>query len=202
MDAQLIKAVPIDDTDKGADKVLAYDQPADKLAYVPKCPEIVIKAIQHIAITILNLNTTQTDLINQVNIANTFLIFAGTQCNSDYPSSYYSKIELIDSAHVRATRFGSASDQITNISIVECTAGINTIQRGTVTLNGTNPMIVEINQVDTDKTFVSYLGLEAHIDVPRRALHRVYLSDSTHIAVERSGAWPNSILSYEVVEFI
>jgi len=103
MDAQLIKAVPIDDTEKAADRVLAYDQPHDKLAYVPKCPEIVIKAIQHLTITFLITEKVHQVLINEVDMDKTFIISGRNECVSSNTDDAFARIELTDSTHITAT---------------------------------------------------------------------------------------------------
>ncbi|MBA7495652.1 hypothetical protein ES702_06241 [subsurface metagenome] len=201
-DAQLIKAVPIDDTDKGADKVLAYDQATAKLAYVPKCPEIVIKAIQHVTISFLYAATSHEVLINEVDMDNTFLIFGGFQSESNIATAAFARIELTDSTHILATRFGWNASLIINVCVIECTAGIKSVQRGTIHIGSETYHDATINQVDTDKTFVSYLGVTTTADNISRALFRAYLLNSTTVRAERDDIYSEMDISFEAVEFI
>lgn len=206
MDAQLIKAVPIDDTDKGADKVLAYDQPQDKLAYVPKCPEIVIKAIQHATLTILYGDLTDQALINQVDTDNTFLVYGGCHCDSQYPWLGQARIELTDSTHVTATRGAPTGSAVTlSVFIIECTAGIKSIQRGTITLELNAYEDATISEVDTDKTFLNYLSYSSTVNLWAKSLTSLTLLNSTTLRA-RVATFPGSgnyvIVSYEAIEFI
>ena len=202
MDAQLIKAVPIDDTEKAADRVLAYDQPHDKLAYVPKCPEIVIKAIQHLTITFLITEKVHQVLINEVDMDKTFLIFRGGQSVSSNTNAAFARIELTDSTHITATRYANGAVLIINLCVVECTAGINSVQRGTIHLGAETYQDATITEVDTDKTFVSYLGVESYTTTLTRALLRVYLLNSTTVRAQRDAIYSHMEISYEAVEFI
>lgn len=202
MDAQLIKAVPIDDTEKAADRVLAYDQPHDKLAYVPKCPEIVIKAIQHLTITILQGQTTAQVLISEVDMDSTFLIMGGAQTSETLPMIAFARIELTDSTHILATRYDDGAPLIINICILECTAGINSVQRGTIEFGAETYHDATINQVDTDKTFVSYLGVTTQTNTLTRAMIRAYLLNSTTVRAQRNDIYSIMTISYEAVEFV
>ena len=202
MDAQLIKAVPINDTDKGDEKVLAYNQPTDKIQYIPRCPEIVIKAIQHVSIVIANGETSVQILINEVDLDNTFLIFGGAQAFSSYLRRAVARIELIDSTHIRAMRAGTGVVYYASVCVVECTAGIKSIQRRTITLTGELDHDATIDEVDTDKTFVSHLSVECDGDALYRALTRIYLLNSTTVRANCSECDVPAIVSYEVVEFI
>lgn len=202
MDAQLIKAVPIDDTEKAADKVLAYDQPHDKLAYVPKCPEIVIKAIQHVTITFASGETSHEVLINQVDMDNSFLIYGGFQSSSSTLTAVFARIELTDSTHIKATRYLSGVDLIINVCVIECTAGIKSVQRGTIHLAADIYVDATINAVDTDKTFVSYLGVTTPTTTLTRALIRAYLLNSTTVRAQRDAIYSEMDITYEAVEFI
>lgn len=202
MDAQLIKAVPIDDTAKAADKVLAYDQPANKLAYVPKCPEIVIKAIQHVSITIPSVDLSSQVLINEVDPDNTFLIWGGYTNTGVASTQALTRIDLIDSTHVRATRHADGVPVTLNFCVIECTAGIKSIQRGTIVVTTEEYHDATISQVDTDKTFVSHMGVSTDSAYYFSGHMNIYLLDST--TVRAYHLWPSGTvtINYEVVEFI
>jgi len=205
-DAQLIKAVPVDDTEKAADRVLAYDQPHDKLAYVPKCPEIVIKAIQHISISIPNGDLSAQVLINEVDMDNTFLVYGGADCNNQYPWLGQARLELTDSTHVTATRGATTGALlILSVSIIQCTAGIKSIQRGTITNELNTYEDATILPVDTDKTFLSYLSFSSTVNLWAKSLTRLTLLNSTTVRATVSvipGSGTYVIVSYEVIEFI
>ncbi|MBA7603958.1 hypothetical protein ES703_11076 [subsurface metagenome] len=201
-DAQLIKAVPIDDTEKAADKVLAYDQPADKLVYVPKCPEIVIKAIQHILINIPTPDLSTQILINEVDLDNTFLIWAGCSPPASQAQHALARIDFLDSTHIRAIRNTIGVDVTVNLCIIECTAGIKSIQRGTIVLTSELHHDATITEVDTDKTFVSHLGASTTtFDFPA-GLVNIHLYDSTTVRAYHIVAPGTVTVSYEVIEFI
>jgi len=201
-DAQLIKAVPINDTDKGDEKVLAYNEAAAKIAYIPRCPEILIHAIQHLIITIPAPDLTAQVLINEVDMDNTFLVYGGIQCSSSLCRAALARIELTDSTHILATRYLTGVSLIINICIIQCTAGIKSIQRGTIQIGAETYHDATIDEVDTDKTFVSYLSVTSATDTLTRALLRVFLLNSTTIRAQRDSIYSEMEISYEVVEFI
>jgi len=202
MDAQFIKAVPINDTEKADEKVLAYDQAEAKLAYVPKCPEVLLKAIQHVTISMATGELTHQVLINQVDMDNTFLIYGGANCTGLYPWISQAHLQLTDSTHILATRGQTGHVLTLSVFVIECTAGINSIQRGIITFDGNLTEDDTINAVDTDKTFISYLGFKAETNEWNKSLIRFSLIDSTTIRAHVSTAAGWCKVSYEVVEFI
>lgn len=201
-DAQLIKAVPINDTDKADEKVLAYDQPADKLAYVPKCPEIVIKAIQHVIGTLLSTEISKSVLINEVDIDNTFLIHTGTRCSAGDARHQFAHIQLTDSTHITVTRYNSGHELPLHICAIEVTAGIKFIQRGTIEIHNEMYHDATITEVDTDKTFITNLGFKSTVNLTSQTLTTLVLLDSTTIRAQRAKLSGIITVSYEVVEFI
>jgi len=201
-DAQLIKGVTVDDSDKADGKVLSFDQDSDTIVYIPRCPEIVIKAIQHVSITIPIADTSVQILINEVDPDNTFLIFGGTRSNSGEGRITFARIELLDAIHILATRGYTGVALYGNVSVIECTAGIKSIQRGTIVLSSAVIHDATITEVDTDKTFVSHLGVESTQTALYRALLNIYLLDSTTIRAERVEVAGTITVSYEVVEFV
>lgn len=202
MDAQLIKAVPINDTEKADQKVLAYDEPSDKLAYVPKCPEIVIKAIQHTSITIPAADLSHQVLINEVDLDKTFLIWGGYTNTGTALTQACTRIDLIDSTHVRAIRHAVGTPAYLNFCVLECTAGIKSIQRGTIVVAIEEYHDAAIAEVDTDKTFVSHMGV-SHDSTYYFAGHmNIYLYNSTTVRAYHLWAAATVTINFEVVEFI
>lgn len=200
--AQKIKGVTIDDAAKADQKVLAYDQASHNIKYIPRCPEIVIRAIQHVTITFLTGETSHQVLINEVDMAKTFIISGRNQSASSDTDEAFARVELTDSTHITATRGSTGPVLIINISLVECTAGINSIQRGTIQLGVEAIHDATINEVDTDKTFVSHLGVTSTTTTLTRALVRAFLLDSTTVRAQRDAIYSDMTISYEVVEFL
>jgi hypothetical protein len=201
-DAQLIKTVPIDDTEKANEKVLSYDQPSDKIVYVPKCPEIVIKAIQHTSITIPAVDLSAQVLINEVDLDNTFLIWGG-YTNTGIPSTQaFTRIDLIDSTHVRAIRNTTGNDVTVNFCVIECTAGIKSIQRGTIVVPPGFSNDDTISEVDTDKAFVAHMGVSTDDPAYYSGHMIIYLLDSTTVRAYHGWNLGTVTINYEVVEFI
>lgn len=202
MDAQLIKAVPVNDTEKADQKVLAYDEPSDKLAYVPKCPEILIKAIQHTSITIPSVDLSAQVLINEVDPDNTFLIWGGYTNTGSASTQALTRIDLIDSTHVRAIRHAIGLPAYVNFCVVECTAGIKSVQRGTVVVTTEQHHDAAIAEVDTDKTFVSHMGVSTDSAFYFSGHMNIYLYNSTTVRAYHLWAGGTVTINFEVVEFI
>lgn len=201
-DAQLIKAVPIDDTEKADQKVLAFNQASDKIVYIQRCPEIEIKAIRHLDITIPSADLTAQITFSEVDPDKTFLIWGGRTGVGVNALHGAIRIDLLDSTHVRAIRNTGGADVYVNFCLIECITGIKSIQRGTIVLTSELSHDATINAVNTAKAFVSHLGVSSNSDNWAAGNINIFLYDSVTVRAYHVWAGGTITISYELVEFI
>lgn len=200
-DAQLIKAVPIDDTQKADQKVLSYNQAGDKIVYIQRCPEIEIQAIRHFDLTIPSADLSAQVTFSEVDPTKTFLIWGG--CTGIGVNNLHGliRIDLVDSTHVRAIRNTGGADVYVNFCLIECITGINSIQRGTIVLTTELTRDATINAVNTAKAFVSHLGASSNHGDWSGGHINIHLYDSVTVRAYHKYSSDISTISYEVVEF-
>lgn len=161
-----------------------------------------IDTIQHIAIDVPGGSTSGQAVINEVDLDKTFLIPGGSDIASPSPMPPICSLELTDSTHVTATRAANPRDITVNACVVSFNEGIKSIQRGTITLTDEAQKDTTINQVDLEKSFVTFLGANCTAPQTSDAYPRLYLLNSTTIRTDRDYMITSTDLNYEVVEFL
>jgi hypothetical protein len=203
-DASKIQGITVDDSAIGDGKVLAYDQGSNTIKYVPGAGGggATIKGIQYGIITVLNGNTSGTATVDEITMSNSLLLFNGFRTGNDVAGGEI-RIELTNSTTVTAYRVGNNSnDCYAYFCLIEFDNGtIAGSQRGTITL--TNPELTDtatINEVDTSKTIISYLGVTG-TGSANDTRTGIELTNSTTVTAQRNQVAGSTVVGFEVLEF-
>lgn len=195
-----IKGVPVDNTDIGDQKSIVYDLASETHVYITPAPSgATIKSIQQLEITIDAGETVEAVTISEVVMANTVLLWGGFRVPVD-TSNTYPRVELTNTTTVTANRGPDTSyNCYITVTVVEFeTGGIESIQRGTITIEGAAyENTTTILEVDTTKAVVLYLGALSDT-AGNSAICRVTLTDSTTVTAARPATGATTVVGFEV----
>jgi len=201
--AVAIAGKEVNDAAIGDQKVLAYDDGSGKIIYITPAPAgAALEKIQSGAISITATSTSNTATIDAVDVDKAFVLHNGNECGTDSDGTATKvRLTLTNATTVTATRGVSVESVTVKFTVVEFSSGINSIQRGTITLAAQQTNQATINSVDTAKAFVNHLGMSTADVNPQDQYTRLDLIDATTVEAEGGGASAQSITSFEVVEF-
>lgn len=161
-DAQKIKGVIIDDTDKGDQKVLAYDLATQNIVYITQAPAgAILNSIQYGSITISGTDFTDTATISSVDTSKAIVFCLGFYGTSGAADANCSILDLLNATTVRATRhnFVSSQSMTINFCVLEFSDGIASVQQDTVTIYQESIQADKtISEVDISKAVLFFLG--------------------------------------------
>ena len=202
-DALKVKGVIINDAAKADQKVLAFDSGSNRIVYISPAPSgATIKNIQIATITILNGQATGTATITAVVMANTVVVWGGTTLTDAVGALPH--VVLTNTTTLTATSNTSvAADIVIKVTVVEFTnATITGVQRATITIASGNPSnTATITEVDLTKSVLFKLGVRSGGSLNDCCCH-IELTDSTTVTATRLVTSGNTIVSFEVLEFL
>lgn len=164
----------------------------------------VIQSVQKRSFTSATSSTVETDTISSVTAANTMLIYNGALSASTSWGNGQHWLTLTNATTVTLTRNGTATTSRTiKYTVLEFVSGvINSIQRGSITLNSTETSIdATISSVVTARTLGNYLGLRTSASALNAMFGSVQLFDATHVRSIRGDGANAMSTGYEAVEF-
>lgn len=165
----------------------------------------IINSIQQRAVTLTTANTSDTDTITSVTMANTMLVYTGTSSSSNSADNSLYTLQLASATQVTLTR-GSISTNTRTIgyTVVEFVSGIlNSVQRGTTPMNSVNSADTTITSVNTAKSACNFCGFVAISGGTDTRWSTVKLLDATHVRCQRNTAGAVTMTpAWEIVEFV
>ena len=169
-----------------------------------------VKRTQYGTISIPALSVTNTSTVTEVVPENSLLIFLGTVVNADSGTNMddaTARITLTNSTTITATRQGSGDDIVVSYCLVEFEEGIvKSTEEGLMNFTNTDFMIdYPINQVDTSKSMISYLGY-TNTNTKDNYLYMIYwpsisFKNSTVLAGSMGVSERIGSVAFQVMEF-
>lgn len=169
-----------------------------------------VKSVQYGSVTMASA-TSGTAAITAVVVANSIILHLGSSLTTTTATAHgdiMSYMELTNATTVTTNRAGSTGTMISTFCVIEFQANIvKSNQRGTITFL-TASATSAINEVNINKTMISYLGQNggasgSDVDQLDHALANLTLTNSTTItATKASSSSPlNTNINYQLVEF-
>lgn len=165
-----------------------------------------IASIQYGSITIPAGSSSSTATITAVDTSKTILIMLGQQYQSSVPQSSAARITLTNSTTVTALRIssGAAVGSTVNFTVVEFSAGVKSVQAGTITmLDNQTQVSATITAVVVAKSILAYLGFTGN-DTGNRTwteFKRVALTNATTITATCVSNVGTNVVGFMVLEF-
>ena len=201
-DATHIVGKEVNDAAIGDQKVLAYDDGSGKIIYITPAPSgAVLESIQMGEIALGAAETSDTAPITGVDTAKAFLINLGYWGSTAGDTDRECRLELTNATTVTVSRTATGGTVTVRFAVVEFSSGINSIQRGTITLASQKSNTATITGVDTAKTFLSNLGSTTTVSGTDRVKAALELTDATHVQAEADAANATLICGFEAIEF-
>lgn len=166
----------------------------------------LVQSVQRGTTTVASGSAGTNTAITQVDLANAIIVFTGQTFGSNNIAwnSATGYLRITSNVQVTVNRVASAGagSLVTYWEVIEFAPGVvKSIQRGTVTSNGTTA-ITEVNTAKSQLYYLGWLGTDATtganqtVEVPRIAL-----ASSTSVACSNGNGDAASTVSFAVVEF-
>jgi len=162
---------------------------------------LVIKSIQSgvIKVDIGHLSNTAT--INEVDTDKALLIKQGQKTNAGFFVNRLATLKLTNSNTVTAERLNTNDYVSVPFTVIEFTSGVESVQRGQITLHGVISNTATINQVDTTKALLFHLGERSTETSINKILCGLTLTNSTTVTAKRTSITGTALVCFEILEF-
>ncbi|MBA7610710.1 hypothetical protein ES703_17922 [subsurface metagenome] len=202
-DALKIKGVTVNDSAKADQKVLAFVSDPGEIQYITQAPSgAALNSIQQGEIDLHGAGVlSHTLTINSVDVDKSILIYGGILSGSNDPIYGTSRIEITNATTITAYRGVShALDSVSTFTVIEFSSGIKSVQSGTIIMTDAENT-ANINEVDTSKSFVIYLGAAITMSDWANGVCNLELTNSTTVTCKNSQANAAAVVGFMVVEF-